>query len=85
MSIQVQNTNRGRKASEKTMKVRRAVINALRINQGQSISTQDIARKTKQSKVKVIQALRWAQEHGHANQDGTKINGRGRPFLTWKA
>ena len=49
------------------------------------MSTKEIAKATKQSKTRVVVALRWAMTNGHIIQVGSKNNGRGRPVATWKA
>ena len=84
MTINAQNEKRGRKASQKNAQLRRAVVKTL-LNIEDSMSTKEIAKATKQSKTRVVVALRWAMTNGHVIQVGSKNNGRGRPVATWKA
>lgn len=83
MNIVAQNETRGRKATAKNVQLRKAVVNTL-INSNAVMSTKDVAKITKQSKVRVTTALRWAMNNGYVEQVGSKVYGRGRPVATWK-
>lgn len=84
MNIVAQNESRGRKATNKNVQLRKAVVKTL-ISQNATLSTKEVAKITKQSKVRVTTALRWAMNHGYVEQVGSKVYGRGRPVATWKA
>ena len=84
MNIVAQNESRGRKATSRNVQLRKAVVKTL-INQNAIMSTKDVAKITKQSKVRVTTALRWAMNNGYVQQVGSKVYGRGRPVTTWKA
>jgi len=82
----VKNQTRGRKTSDKTAKVRRAVLRTLEKAkaEGQTLSTKDIAKMSKQNKVAVGIALRWAEQNELVSRVGeVKHEGRGRPMSTW--
>ena len=82
----VKNQTRGRKTSDKTAKVRRAVLRTLEKAkaEGQTLSTKDIAKMSKQNKVAVGVALRWAEQNELVTRVGVvKHEGRGRPMSTW--
>ena len=82
----VKNQTRGRKTSDKTAKVRRAVLRTLEKAkaEGQTLSTKDIAKMSKQNKVAVGIALRWAEQNELVSRVGVvKHEGRGRPMTTW--
>jgi len=83
MNIIPQNETRGRKATAKNVQLRKSVVNTL-IKLNTVMSTKDIAKATKQSKARVVIALRWAMTKGYVLQVGSQSYGRGRPASTWK-
>lgn len=82
--INVANTGRGRKTGSKTVAVRRAVIRAIKDSQ-EPMTTNDVRKKTKQSKERVIAALRWLEQKGYVAKAGTQKvkEGKGRPSAVW--
>jgi predicted transcriptional regulator len=84
MNIVAQNESRGRKATSRNVQLRKAVIKTL-VTHNTILSTKDVAKITKQSKVRVTTALRWAMNNGYVEQVGSRVYGRGRPVATWKA
>ena len=82
----VKNQTRGRKTSDKTAKVRRAVLRTLEKAkaEGITLSTKEIAQMSKQNKVAVGIALRWAEQNELVSRvDTVKHGGSGSPMTTW--
>ena len=84
-SINVINTGRGRKVGKDTLRVRRAVVRVISKTDGQ-LTTNDVAKECKQSKVRVIAALRWLEQKGFVEKVGSekvKKDRAGRPSAVW--
>lgn len=84
-SINVINTGRGRKVGKDTLRVRRAVVRVISKTDGQ-LTTNDVAKECKQSKVRVIAALRWLEQKGFVKKVGSekvKKDRAGRPSAVW--
>ena len=83
--IDVVNSGRGRKTGKLTAKVRRSVVRIVSNADGK-LTTNDVAKQTKQSKVRVIAALRWLEEKGFVQKVGqqkVKSERAGRPSAVW--
>jgi len=84
-TINVINTGRGRKVGKDTLRVRRAVVRVISKTDGQ-LTTNDVAKECKQSKVRVIAALRWLEQKGFVKKVGSekvKKDRAGRPSAVW--
>lgn len=84
-SINVINTGRGRKVGKDTLRVRRAVVRVISKTDGQ-LTTNGVAKECKQSKVRVIAALRWLEQKGFVKKVGSekvKKDRAGRPSAVW--
>ena len=84
-TINVINTGRGRKVGKDTQRVRRAVVRVISKTDGQ-LTTNDVAKECKQSKVRVIAALRWLEQKGFVKKVGSekvKKERAGRPSAVW--
>jgi len=84
-SINVNNTGRGRKVGKDTLRVRRAVVRLVSKADGQ-LTTNDVAKQCKQSKVRVIAALRWLEQKDFVMKVGSekvKKDRAGRPSAVW--
>ena len=84
-TINVINTGRGRKVGKDTLRVRRAVVRVISKTDGQ-LTTNDVAKECKQSKVRVIAALRWLEQKGFVKKVGSekvKKERAGRPSAVW--
>ena len=81
---EVRIAGRGRKPTAKTFRARRAVLAAIRKSEG-AMTTKEIAKATKQSKVAVGVALRWAESQGMVTrkEETARHEGRGRPMTVW--
>ncbi len=79
-------TGKGRPVSAKTKKIRTSIINFLRRTE-EVVTTNDVAKATKQAKQKVIAQLRWLESRGVIAKAGTvkvKAEVAGRPSAMWK-
>ena len=68
--------------------MRRAILRTLEIAkmENRNMSTKDIVKATKQKKVAVIAALRWAEQNDLITRVGIKKHkGAGRPMVVWSA
>ncbi len=78
--------NMGRPVSKNTLKVRQAVIRAMRKPGNDRMTVAELARITRQKKYSILLAMRFFEAQGYVVRDGTKktTDSSGRPSVVWK-